>query len=65
MEDGVRDCDIYIPLSSCEKFNGLIDGTVTPIPSKGFQHIKFLLKTFTPLTDLLAEYMRPSPEDLR
>ena len=47
-----------------EKFNGLIDGTVTPIPSKGFQHIKFLLKTFTPLTDLLAKYMRPSPEDL-
>lgn len=46
------------------KFNGLIDGTVTPIPSKGFQHIKFLLKTFTPLTDLLAKYMRPSPEDL-
>lgn len=47
------------------KFNGLIDGTVTPIPSKGFQHIKFLLKTFTPLTDLLAKYMRPSPEDLQ
>ena len=27
--------------------------------------IKFLLKTFTPLTDLLAKYMRPSPEDLQ
>ena len=57
--------DVTLPFSSCEKFNGLIDGTVTPIPSKGFQHIKFLLKTFTPLTDLLAKYMRPSPEDLQ
>ena len=64
MEQGVNKCDVKLPFSSCEKFNGLIDGTVTPIPSKGFQHIKFLLKTFTPLTDLLAKYMRPSPEDL-
>ena len=64
MEQGVSKCDVKLPFSSCEKFNGLIDGTVTPIPSKGFQHIKFLLKTFTPLTDLLAKYMRPSPEDL-
>ena len=65
MEQGVNKCDVKLPFSSCEKFNGLIDGTVTPIPSKGFQHIKFLLKTFTPLTDLLAKYMRPSPEDLQ
>ena len=65
MEQGVSKCDVKLPFSSCEKFNGLIDGTVTPIPSKGFQHIKFLLKTFTPLTDLLAKYMRPSPEDLQ
>ena len=65
MEQGVGKCDVKLPFSSCEKFNGLIDGTVTPIPSKGFQHIKFLLKTFTPLTDLLAKYTRPSPEDLQ
>ncbi len=64
MEQGVADCDIKLPFSSCEKFNGLLDGTVTPIPSKGFQHIKFLLKEFTPLTDLLANYMRPDPADL-
>ena len=45
MEDGKQPCDIYIPVASCEKFNGIIDGTVTPIPAKGFTKIGFLLKT--------------------
>lgn len=66
MEDGVApDSDIKLPFSSCEKFNGLLDGTTTPIPSKGFTHIKFLLKSFVPLTDLLSKYLRPSEEDLK
>lgn len=64
MEDGIKECDILLPFSSCEKFNGMIDGTVTPIPSKGFQHIKFLLKSFVPLTDRLSKYLRATPEDL-
>lgn len=65
MEQGCGACDVKLPFSSCEKFNGLIDGTVTPIPSKGFLHIKFLLKKFTPLTDILTKYMRPSEDDLK
>ena len=65
MEDGVRDCDIYIPFSSCEKFNGVIDGTVTPVPLKGLTKIGFLLKTFTALTDRLSEVMQPSEEALK
>lgn len=65
MEDGVKKCDILIPLSSCEKFNGVIDGTVTPIPVKGFAKIGFLLKTFTALTDRLSEVMQPSEEALQ
>ncbi len=65
MEQGCTKCDVKLPFSSCEKFHGLIDGTTTPIPSKGFHHINFLLKSFTQLTDLLAKYMRPSPEDLK
>ncbi|MGN0487417.1 MAG: hypothetical protein ACI4GB_09325 [Acutalibacteraceae bacterium] len=65
MEQGVNDCDVLLPFSSCEKFNGLIDGTVTPIPAKGFSKIGFLLKKFTPLTDLLAKYLKPSEEDLK
>ena len=65
MEQGVGACDVKLPFSSCEKFNGLIDGTVTPIPSKGFLHIGFLLKKFTALTDILTKYMRASEEDLK
>lgn len=65
MEQGCAKCDVKLPFSSCEKFNGLIDGTVTPIPSKGFQHIGFLLKDFTKLTDLLNDYMRPTEEKLK
>ena len=65
MEDGVKDADIVLPFSSCEKFNGMIDGTVTPIPSKGFTKLPFLLKTFVPLTDRLSELMRPTEEALK
>ncbi|MDO4846568.1 MAG: hypothetical protein Q3968_00360 [Clostridiaceae bacterium] len=65
MEDGVKPCDIKIPVSSCEKFNQIIDGTVTPVPSKGFSKIGFLLKTFTALTDRLSEVMQPSEEAMK
>ncbi len=65
MEQGCGACDVKLPFSSCEKFNGLIDGTVTPIPSKGFTHIGFLLKQFVGLTDILTKYLRASEEDLK
>ena len=64
MEQGVSKCDVLLPFSSCEKFNGLIDGTVTPIPSKGFTKIGFLLKNFTKMTDILTKYLRPDEKDL-
>lgn len=64
MEQGTEKCDVLLPFSSCEKFNGLIDGTVTPIPSKGFTKIGFLLNNFTKLTDILTKYLRPDPKDL-
>ena len=51
LTEGCSDCDIRLPFSSPEKFNGLIDGTVTPVPTKGFAKIGFLLKTFVPLTN--------------
>lgn len=62
--EGVGKCDIKLPFASCEKFNGMIDGTVTPFPSKGLLKIGFLLKTFTKLTDILESYLRPAPEKL-
>jgi hypothetical protein len=57
-------CDIRLPFSSCKKFNGLIDGTVTPIPSKGFTKLKFLTKNFMALTGILEKYLRAGPEAL-
>ncbi len=65
LSEGEGKCDIKLPFSSPEKFNGMIDGTVTPIPSKGLTKIGFLLKCFIPLTDLLSKYLRPSEEDLQ
>ena len=64
LEEGLVHPTIKIPFSSPEKFNGMIDGTVTPIPSKGFTRIGFLLKKFVKLTDVLSRYLRPSEEDL-
>ena len=42
----------------------MIDGTVTPIPSKGFTKIGFLTGPFIKLTDILTKYLRPTAEDL-
>ena len=58
MEQGVDPkATVLLPFGSCEKFNGMIDGTVTPIPVKGFHKIGFLLKNFmknnTPLIHAL------------
>ena len=64
MVDGTEHCQIKLPFSTPEKFNGMIDGTVTPIPSKGFTKIGFLIGPFIKLTDLLTKYLRPDPKDL-
>ncbi len=61
---GTEGCGILLPFGSPQKFNGLINGTVTPIPVKGFTKLKFLLKTFTKLTDRLTEYLRPEKSAL-
>ena len=63
--DDCDSCNIILPFGSPEKFNGMIDGTVTPIPSKGFTKLGFLLGPFTKLTDLLSKYLRPTEEDLK
>jgi hypothetical protein len=60
----VESCDIKLAFSTCAKFNGMIDGTVTPIPIKGFTKIGFLTKQFTALTNMLTNYLRPDPQAL-
>jgi hypothetical protein len=42
----------------------MIDGTVTPFPSKGFTKLGFLTKNFINLTKILENYLRAKPEDL-
>lgn len=64
LEHGADNCTIKLPFSSPEKFNGMIDGTVTPIPTKGFTKLGFLTGNFIKLTDLLTRYLRASEEDL-
>ena len=65
MERGLVKPKILLPFSTPEKFNGMIDGTVTPIPRKGFLHIGFLLKKFMKLTDILTAYLRADKEALK
>ena len=65
IREGVEDCVIRIPFSSPEKFNGMIDGTVTPVPTKGITHLPFLLGKFKKLTDLLETYLRPTEEAMK
>ena len=64
LKEGAEDCTIRIPFSSPEKFNGMVDGTVTPVPTKGVTHLPFLLGKFVKLTDLLETYLRPTEEAL-
>ena len=63
----VRGCiepDIKLPFSSCERFNGMVNGTVTPIPSRGFFKLGFLLKDFVKITGILEKYLRPKASDM-
>lgn len=64
VKDGVEDCVIKIPFNSPEKFNGMVNGTVTPIPTKGLTKVAFLLGKFMKLTKMLEKYLRPTPEML-
>ena len=61
MVPGTDRCQVKLPFSSCKKFNGLIDGTVTPIPTKGITKAGFLTGPFTKLTDRLTTFLRPAP----
>ncbi len=64
IEPGTSRCNIMLPFGTPEKFNGMIDGTATPIPTKGYTKLGFLLKRFMPLTDRLSKYLRPTEEDM-
>lgn len=60
MTEGTQGCSIRLFFPCPDKFNALIDGKGTPIPTSGFRHVGFLLGPFTRLTDILAAYLRPT-----
>ena len=65
LREGEGNCTIALPFPSCEKFNGMINGTYTPMPSRGLMKVSLLTKTFVPLTEVLKSYLKPSPASLR
>lgn len=55
---------ILLPFTSPKAFNKVIDGLAQPVPVTGLHRVKFLLDVFSPLTDILTRYLRPSADDL-
>ncbi|MEG1548462.1 MAG: hypothetical protein RR527_06955 [Clostridia bacterium] len=55
---------IKLLLTSPEHFNQMVDGKKNPIPYWGFTQLKFLLKDFTRLTEILTRYLKASKQDL-
>jgi hypothetical protein len=65
LREGSGGCTILLPFPSCEKFNGMINGTYSPMPSKGLLKLALLTKTFVPLTEVLKNYLKPSKTALQ
>lgn len=65
LEPGEGKCDIRLPFRSPEKFNGMMEGTVTPFPSHGFTKLGFLTGPFVRLTNCLTRYLKPTADDLK
>jgi len=49
---------------SAAHLNAVVDGTAGPIPAAGPAGLRFLLRVFTPLSDLLGSYLQPTPDRL-
>ena len=55
---------VILAFTSVTHFNRVIDGTAQPIPLGTPHRLRFLTGVFSPLTDLLARYLKPNSEDL-
>ena len=60
--------NVRLMVSSCEKFNKVVQGKATPIPVPGYKfrpsHLNFLLNDFDALSKRLEKHLRASEEDL-
>jgi hypothetical protein len=57
-----KSATVVLAFTSVGHFNRVIDGTAQPIPIGAPQRLAFLARVFSPLTDLLAQYLRPTDE---
>ena len=53
---------VRLAFTSASHLNKMFDGTSQPIPIWGFNHLGFLTKQFTELTDRMAYYLSPTDE---
>ncbi|MDR1805389.1 MAG: hypothetical protein LBQ80_01255 [Clostridium sp.] len=65
MEPGIGKCNVRMAFSSPAQFNAMINGANPPISPGLILNMNFMLKQFSPLTELLESYMRPEPEKLK
>ncbi len=65
MEQGARHGQIRLYLHSPDRLNALMRGQVTPIPLRGFRHLRILTGPFERLTKRMEAVMSPPPEELQ
>jgi len=63
MEHGIGKCNARMAFKSPAAFNAMVDGANPPYSVGVILNANFLLKQFTPLTDLLSSYMQPGKDD--
>ncbi|MCL2023355.1 MAG: hypothetical protein FWG82_03175 [Oscillospiraceae bacterium] len=63
MEPGIGKTNIKLSFNSPAQFNAMIDGANPPISLGLITNMNFMLKQFSPLTDLLSSYMQPDKDD--
>ncbi len=64
LTEGTKPSQVILYFTSPEHFNKMVDGEANPIPLKGITKLAYLTGPFARMSEILATYLRPSPEDL-
>ncbi len=59
-DDGASGPTVRLAFTSAAHLNRMFDGKAQPIPVWGFNHLGFLTRQFTQLTDRMAYYLTPT-----
>jgi hypothetical protein len=65
MTKGAAPADIRLKLFSPEALNKMADGKANPVPLKGITKIGFVTNNFKKLGDILAKYLKATPDQLK